>query len=158
MLDDVFAAPADVREALLNTTLRQVRRRRRFHRARSRAGIFAVLVLFAILVWPKNAKQTPIAIAPPIKKAVEQNYSLVSTEPLPAHSIVQTRSFGMPEIISSHATVEIVQTTMGDYHSINDEQLLALMAAHPAMLVRTGPHSEELFFVNPQDAKGFPLN
>jgi hypothetical protein len=41
---------------------------------------------------------------------------------------------------------------------INDDELLALLADKPAILIRTGPHSEELVFANPEDQKGFPLN
>jgi len=41
---------------------------------------------------------------------------------------------------------------------INDDELLALVASHPAVLIRTGPHSEELVFANPKDQSGFPLN
>jgi len=160
LLDDVLAeaAPADFREALLDTTLRQVRRRRRLRRARNVAGVVAALLLLGALVWPKNAKQTPIAIAPPTKKAVEQSYTLVTTQPLSPDNMVQTHPFGTPQIITSRATVEIVQTAAENFHLINDEQLLALTADHPAILVRTGPHSEELVFANPQDAKGFPAN
>jgi hypothetical protein len=160
LLDNVLAeaAPADFREALLGTTLRQVRRRRRFRRARNAAGVVAALALLAILFWQKNAKQNPIAIAPPAKKAVKQSYTLVTTQPLSSDHIVPTRSFGTPQIITSRATVEIVQTTAGNFHLINDEELLALTAAHPAVLVRTGPHSEELVFANPEDTKGFPAN
>jgi hypothetical protein len=158
LLDDVLATSTDFREALLDTTLRQVRRRRRFRRARNGAGVIAVLALLIFLAWPKNAKQSPVAITPPIKKAVEENYTLVSTQPLSPDNLVKTHSFGAPQIITSRATVEMVQTTTGNYHLINDEELLALMATHPAVLVRTGPQSEELVFANPQDAKGFPLN
>jgi hypothetical protein len=158
LLDDVLAAPADFREALLDTTLRQVRRRRRFRRARNAAGVLAVLVLLGSLVWQKNAKQSPVAIAPSVKKTVEQAYTMVNTQPLSPNNIIQTRPFEPPQIITSRATVEIVQTTAGNVHLINDAELLALTATHPAILVRTGPHSEELVFANPQDAKGFPLN
>ena len=41
---------------------------------------------------------------------------------------------------------------------INDDELLALVASRPAALVRLGPHSEQLFFVNPEDEKGFPVD
>ena len=38
------------------------------------------------------------------------------------------------------------------------KNLLALLADKPAVLIRTGPQSEELVFANPEDQKGFPLN
>ena len=160
LLDDVLAeaAPADFREALLDTTLRQVRRRRRFRRMRNAAGAIAGLALATTLIWHKNAKQNPLAIAPPAKKAVEQSYTMVTTQPLSPDHIVPTRSVETPQIVTSRNTVEIVQTTAGNFHFINDEELLALTAAHPAILVRTGPHSEMLVFANPQDTRGFPAN
>ena len=158
LLDDVLATPGDFREALLNTTLRQVRRRRRFRRMRNAAGVVAALALAATLAWHRNAKLNPIAITPPAKKAVEKSYTMVATQPLSSDHIVPTRPFETPQIITSHATVEIVQTMAGNFHLINDEELLALTAAHPAVLVRTGPHSEMLVFANPQDTRGFPSN
>jgi hypothetical protein len=160
LLDDVLgeAAPPHFREALLGETLGLVRRRRRFRRMRNAAGVVAALALAATLAWHRNAKQNPIAIAPPAKKAVEQSYTMVATQPLTPDHIVPTSSFEAPQIITSRATVDIVQTTAGNFHSINDEELLALTAAHPAILVRTGPHSEMLVFANPQDTRGFPAN
>jgi hypothetical protein len=158
LLDDILATSADFREMLLDTTLRQVRHRRRFRRARNAAGVVAALALLGILFWPKNAKQNPIAVAPPTKKVVEQSYTLVTTQPLSPDHVVQTHSFGAPQIITSKATVEIVQTTAGNFHLIDDEQLLALTADHPAILIRTGPHSEKLVFANPDDQNGFPAN
>lgn len=160
LLDDVLAeaAPADFREALLGVTLRQVRRRRRFRRGRNAVGVVTALALLGILIWPKNAKQTPVAVVPPAKKAVEPSYTLVATHPMSPDNMVKTHPSRTPQIITSRATVEIVQTTAGNFHLINDEELLALTADHPAVLVRTGPHSEELVFANPEDAKGFPAN
>ena len=51
-----------------------------------------------------------------------------------------------------------IATVSGGYRLINDDELLALLADKPAALIRTGPHSEELVFANPEDQKGFPLN
>jgi len=41
---------------------------------------------------------------------------------------------------------------------IDDDELLSLVGSRPAALVRLGPDTEELVFVNPEDWKGFPLN
>jgi hypothetical protein len=52
----------------------------------------------------------------------------------------------------------MVQTTTANYRVINDAELLALLGQRPAILIRTGPHSEELVFANPEDQKGFLRN
>jgi hypothetical protein len=147
LLDDVLSTSADFRDALLDKTLQQVRRRRRFRQGRNAAGLLVVLALVGLFILQRNTKQSPIAIAPPIPKPVEQNYTLVTTQPL-----------APLQLITSNTTVAIVQTTPGNVHLINDEQLLALLAAHPAALVRTGPHSEKLIFANPADQNGLPEN
>lgn len=160
LLDDVLgeAAPAGFREALLDTTLRQVRRRRRFRYARNAVGVFVALALLVALVFPKHAAKQPIAVAPPKEKPVEKSYTLISTQPLPSDDMVTTPSRSAVQFISSKATVEIVQSTTGNYRLINDQELLAMVAAHHAALVRTGPNSEKLIFANPQDAKDFLAN
>ncbi|MEI9959789.1 MAG: hypothetical protein WDM76_01280 [Limisphaerales bacterium] len=61
-------------------------------------------------------------------------------------------------MISSSATVTEIATTHGNFRSINDAELLALVAGRPAILIRTGPDSEELVFANAEDQKGFPAN
>jgi hypothetical protein len=86
----------------------------------------------------------------------EKAYTLISTHPLSAGSIITIRP--LASVMISTATVEMVETSPGQFRLINDQQLLELVAAHPAVLVRTGPHSEQLVFANPDDAKGFPLN
>jgi hypothetical protein len=77
---------------------------------------------------------------------------------LPASAIVVTQPFPTDQLVASVATVEMIQTSSGNFRVINDDELLALVAARPAALVRLGPHSEQLVFVNPEDEKGFPVN
>lgn len=160
LLNDVLgeAAAVGFREALLNTTLGAVRRRRRFRYARNVAGVLIVLAVLAVLIFPRHPGKQPIAIAPTNEKPIEKSYTLVSTIPLPTNAIIKTHSLATVQFVSSRTAVEIVQTTAGNYRIINDEELLALVAAHPAALVRTGPHSEKLIFANPQDAKNFLAN
>jgi hypothetical protein len=159
LLNDVLAetAPPDFRGALLDQTLGLVRRRRRGRQIRRGAGIFVVLGLLGLLVWQKNLPQRtfpPVTVA----RAVERSYTLVRTQPLPASEIVTTQPLVVARFVASAATVEIVRAGNADYRVINDNQLLALFTAHPALLVRTGSHSERLIFANPEDEKGFPMN
>jgi hypothetical protein len=157
LLDDVLAeaAPADFREALLGESLRVVRRRRRFRQTRNAASIVVViLALLGIAVWQKHPKTPSLVSTPPMKKTVPAGYTLITTQPLPADAIITTRPLAAAQFTTSPMTVAVVQTSTGNYRLIDDDQLLALLAAHPAVLVRTGPHSEELVFANPQDAKG----
>jgi len=159
LLDDVLAeaAPAGFREALLDETLRVVRRRHRIRRVRNIAGVFVALTLLGLLILQRTSRPPSVAIAP-TPKAAEKSYTLISTQPLSPGSIIITRPPAAVPFVTSTATVTVVETSLGNFRSINDQQLLALVAAHPAVLVRTGPHSEQLVFANPDDAKGFPLN
>ena len=77
---------------------------------------------------------------------------------MPASDIVSTKSLVAADFVATAARIGVVQTTGGNYRVINDEQLLALVGKKPAILIRTGPHSEELVFVNPEDQKGIPAN
>lgn len=161
LLDDVLteAAPPDLRETMLNETLRLVRRHRRRRQTRRVTALVIALGLCGIFVWQKNTPRGPAALAPvSAVKAVGKNYILVGTQPLPVGDIVTTQPLTSYKLVASAAAVEMVQTRSGDYRAINDEELLALVALHPAVLIRTGPHSEELVFANPADQKGFPLN
>jgi hypothetical protein len=147
LLADVLAeaAPADFREALLGETLRLARCRRHWRQTRRAAALLVALGLFTLLVW-RNFP--PHLLAPmPMAKVKVQGYELVRTQPLSADHLV-----------ASVTTTEIVQTASGNFHVINDDELLALVASRPAALVRLGPHSEQLVFVNPADEKGFPVN
>lgn len=159
LLDDVLAeaAPAGFREALLDETLRVVRRRRRIRHARNIGGVFVVLVLIGAFVFHRALKSPSIAVAP-VPKTVEKSYTLVRTQPFSVGSIITTRPLASVSFETSTASVIIVATAPGNFRPIDDQQLLTLVAAHPAVLVRTGPHSEQLVFANPEDAKGFPLN
>jgi len=91
-------------------------------------------------------------------KVKVQGYELVRTQPLPAGMIVVTEPLSADHLVTSVAIAEMVQTSSGNFRVINDDELLALVAPRPAALVRFGPHSKELFFVNPADETGFPVN
>ncbi|HZF01933.1 MAG TPA: hypothetical protein VE344_08565 [Methylomirabilota bacterium] len=158
LLADVFSetAPADFRDAMLGQTLRLAGRRRRFQQTRRAISVLAVFGLLAGLVW-QNWPEQPIVSKPLAKKTAQTNYRLVRTQQLPNDAIVTTRQFSV-QLVASTATVVQVATTSGGFRPINDNELLALVSGRPAVLIRTGPHSEELVFANPEDQKGFPLN
>jgi len=139
--EDMLAAilaedsPAGFREAMLGETLRMARGRRRFRQGRRAIAVCAVAGLLAICIWrqwpaPAAASRETIAAAPV--------YTLVLSRPLPAS--------------------EIVATVSGGYRTLNDDQLLGLVAGEPAALVRTGPGSEELVFAKAGDEKRFRAN
>jgi hypothetical protein len=158
LLDDVLSesAPADFRDASLGETLRLVRRRRHWRQSRQAAGLLVVLGLCGFWIWQGDLPQKP-AFAPAVK-AIAQTYRTVRTESLPSSAVVATRPLAAGQFIAVASLVEIVQTRTGNYRLLNDDELLALVGNRPALLIRTGPQSEELVFANPDDEKGFPLN
>jgi hypothetical protein len=150
------ASPPDFRAALLAETLRLARRRRQFRAARQAAGVLAVAGLLAVLVAQQFSKP---AITPALaaKKIASQSYQLVRTLPLPPGAVVVTTKFSAAVLAASVPKIVEVATSSGGFRLINDNELLALLADKPAVLIRTGPDSEELVFANPADQKTFPL-
>jgi hypothetical protein len=151
LLADVLAesSPAEFREAALSETLRHVRRRRHFRQGCRLAAVIGLLGVAALLAgrhWgrsPLPAEPVAGVTAPP------PAYTLVRTQPLRAVYVVTTQQF---------SPVAEITTSKGGYRMIDDHQLLDLAAGEPAILVRTGPHSEELVFAARQDGKGVPAD
>ena len=148
------ASPTDFREAMLAETLRLARRRRQFRQVRQAAGVLAVIGLLAVLVAQQFSRQPDVSM-PLAKKIAKQSYELVRTQPLPAGALISTRKFSEAQFAASVSTVVAVATVSGGFRQINDNELLALLADKPAVLIRTGPNSEELAFANPEDQKKF---
>jgi hypothetical protein len=111
-------------------------------------GLTVILVRQAVL--PGRAPAHPAAA----------RYTMVRTHPLPASAIVITQPLSPRHRIASATSVEFVQTTSesGGFRVLNDDELLGLVSSRPAALVRLGPGSEQLVFVNPEDQAGFPVN
>jgi hypothetical protein len=151
------ASPADFRAAMLAETLRLARRRRQFRQARQVGGVLMVMGLVVILFTQKFSK-SPVISQPLAKKNVKQNYELVLTQPLPASAVINTRTFTASQSFSAAGTVVEISTTTNGFREINDNQLLALLPDKPAVLIRTGPDSEELVFANADDQKSFLKN
>lgn len=159
LLDDVLAeaSPPDFRAALLGETLRRARRRRHWRQTRRAGGLLAVAVLAAWFSWPYQ--QAKVSVPPPLaKRSGPRSYQLVETRPLPPGAMVATGTFLPVNMISSMVAATQVTTSGGGFRFINDEQLLALVGPRPAVLIRTGPNSEELVFANPEDQKAFSLH
>jgi hypothetical protein len=151
------ASPPDFREAMLAETLRLARRQRQFRQTRRAIGATVAMSLLAVLVV-QHLSRPPVASIPIANRIVRQSYGLVRTQPLPANALVRTRSLSAVGFAAPLPRIIEVVTTSGGFRLINDDELLALLADKPAVLIRTDPHSEELVFANPEDQKGFPLN
>ena len=156
LLADVLAEaePTGFREALLGETLRLAGSRRRARRFRRASAALVVLGLLGTLVWQFMLPGRGIFTAS------VTSYAEVRTGPLPPDVIVGTQPFAPDRIVMSVASVDVVRTTpnSGGFRRLNDDELLALVAPRPAALVRVGPQSAKLVFVNPDDQKDFPLN
>ena len=154
MLSGVLAETAtDFREALLTETLRLARQRRQQRQARTAGGILAAIILSVALAWhvglSHERKHSPATLPSP-----RPLYQIVQTRPLPANVFVRTPKISSLNIITSNITVPMIATTTGgNYRSINDDELLALVAGKPAVLVRTGSNSETLVFASTERQK-----
>jgi hypothetical protein len=144
LLADILAegSVAGRRDASLVETLRLVRNRRRLRQARR--GVYALALVAAGLLVFRRQVPPPEAEPKPSKP-----YLLVRTQPLAKATLVETEPLSAASRVSSVPTAGIL-TTAGagqPWHEINDEDLLALAAPNPAVLVRGGPSSAELVFV-----------
>lgn len=145
LLSDILAedSPAGQREALLADTLSQVRRRRRFRQAQRGACAITVLAV-AGLVFLRHGPPTNSPPSP------TKPYFLIQTLPLRTTAIVESRQLPPANLVSSTPTTAVVSTVASAEHArdLNDQDLLALTAPNPAVLVRKGPGSAELVFVS----------
>ena len=148
LLADVLGegVTGDFLEGMLNETLRLARRRRRFRQARNAASAVALLAALGLLVWHPLLPGRGPAASP------AKPYALVRTHPLRPAAWVQTKPFPASSILVSERTKNIVLTANAGMRvrELNDDELLALVPK-PAALVRFGPHSAELVFVNAAD-------
>lgn len=158
LLDDVLteATPTRFRDTLLSETLCLVKRRRRWRETRRAAALLALLALFGFFIRQDNLPQKSTAPAP-AAATKRKSLMLVNTQTLPTGNVVARQPRISNQLVATAETVKVVQTQSGGYCMVSDEELLALVASHPAVLIRTKEHSEKLVFVNPKDEKGFPL-
>ena len=163
LLDDVLAESSlpDFRAELLGETLRLARRRRRGRQTRRAGGVLAALFFAAWMAWQSYPVKTS-AVHSAEKIPAARNCRRVETQPLPAGAVVATGDFAAVKMISSSPAVATIATSRGGFRFINDAQLLALAEPRAALLIRTGPNSEELVFADaaaPETPpKGGPAN
>ena len=155
LLSDVLAedSNADFREALLDQTLRIVRRNRRFRKVRR--GAYASLMVVALVFVSVHF----FISKPPVPKRLEPSYTLVMTQPLPASAVLSTSPDHSVAAISTSPTVEWIATAESSpiLRQLDDDELLALLPS-PALLVRRGPHIAELVFANTDTQDALPPN
>lgn len=146
--------------ALLDETLRHVRRRRQWRHARRFGGVLGLLAMMGIAVWPKTPARIArkeIPIPPVTRVAPVAPYQLVLSQPLSPGQIVTTSpGAAMPVIVSAPA-LKIVVTMRGGYREVGDDELIALAAPHVVALVRHSAQEAELVFL-PEPEAGLPQN
>jgi len=150
LLDDVLAesSPPDFRAALLGEVLRHARRRRHRRQSGLAAGVLGILFLAAWLAGHDRVEKLAV-ISPPPKSPLPKSYQVVDTQPFPAGALVTTANCATVTPISSSAPVTQIATSSAGYRYLNDEELLQLAGPGTAILIRTGPDSEELVFADP---------
>jgi hypothetical protein len=143
LLSDILTEPGDTRElrdALLNRTLRYARRRRLARRVEQVGGVLMLLLALAQL-WQVHVPRGS-------KMANRVPYALVRTAPLPRASLIETQPFAASGLVASAPSLSIVSISTRSeergYREIDDAALLALAGTNAAVLVRLGPHSAEL--------------
>ncbi|HUD45363.1 MAG TPA: hypothetical protein VMR33_00965 [Candidatus Baltobacteraceae bacterium] len=159
LLKDVFgeAAPASFREAMLGESLRVVRRCYRTRRV-GRAAALLVLLGLVVVLSRHSTSRRPDVLSKAATVKVEKSYTLVRSQPLPVAATVTTRPLLSGQFIGATVFAGIVRTRPDGFRAINDDELLALLSPRPCALIQVGPNVEKLVFVNPDDAKGFPVN
>jgi hypothetical protein len=147
LLADVAGEGTDFRAALLAQTLRAVRRRQQWRQARALAVILllaGVVGTAGLLVYRRSA---PVLSTPPLAQTPPP-YELVQTRPFPADAIVRSTPFAAAWAETIPVTLVQTTTTSGGFRLLNDEELLALAAARPVILIRLAGHSEQLIFLD----------
>jgi len=147
LLDEVLAdeSGAGFDAALLDETLRHVRRRKQWRRARS-IGALALVVGIGIAVWHRP---TPRVTWPEIASLPDAHYQLVVSQPLLPSQVVTTSPGTAQPVLVSAVPLELIHTSAGGYHEVGDDELIALAAPQIVALVRRGPHEAELVFLPP---------
>jgi hypothetical protein len=86
----------------------------------------------------------------PVRGAIE----IVTTQPLASTSLVSTQVLSAEHVVTSTPCAYVVHTRPAGegFRLIGDQELMALAAPRPAVLMRLGPTSQRLIFA---DSKGF---
>ena len=153
LLDEVLeeAAPSEFRSALLEQTLRHVQRRRVARRTLRGLVAFAFLMALPLAIW------RTVVIPRNHNGAGPANTARVSSQPPAAFMLIESKPGAVSIVTTSAKSVVMVETAAAkdSFKEISDEELLALVAGRPAVLVRHSPQQAELLFVNAEDQNGF---
>lgn len=146
LLSDILAeeTPENVREALLNQTLRLARRRRYIRRARLALAPVVLVAGVICFVW------RPLIPSRPLLERVKTN--MVAGAVSVSHEfLLETQPLSPVKLVTSVRSTKTVTTGLGyRAREIDDEDLLELASPNPVVLIRQGPHQVELVFANPQ--------
>lgn len=156
LIDDLLAdvISPEFRAAMLGKTLQSARQRKRLRRFNLALGATALVGLFALAFWEMRVP----TIAPnQIHRSVLSAANLHKPSPV---QIISTKRDSVENVVSSDPApaLTVVQTTESARpREINDQQLLALLSDKPVALVRQGAHKAELIFPNSEVEKGGPV-
>ena len=155
LLDDVLAegVSPEFRNELLERTLHQVRRRKRVRQLNQALLAATLSVGLVLAVWKVYFPSSHSA------KSELPALDVVTSHPVAPSMIVETGIGKVSLIRSSDAHLAVVHSQFGEglFQEINDQELLALLAGRPVALVREAPGRAELLFLDPEDARGFPV-
>jgi hypothetical protein len=145
LLNDVLSesGPDGFREALLDETLRLARLRRR---TRQLWRVSPVLLVGALgwYLFPTH---------PAAEKTEHLFVEIVATKPFDPAAVVCTQTMAMKLMVSSTPSVYVVHTRPSGegFRLIGDDELMALAAPRPTVLMRLGPDSQTLIFTDGKD-------
>ena len=153
LLDEILeeAAPGEFRGAVLEQTLRSMRRRRVVRKARRGFIVLALFVGLPFVIF------RAVFISPQDTRGGFPKIAMVNSKPTPTSMLVETQPGASAVVNSASGVVVVVETAAArnSLREISDEELLALVAGRPAVLVRYSPHQAQLLFVNAEDQNGF---
>ena len=154
LLEDVFSEGLDrgLRARLLEDTLKCAGARRSLRTARNLAGALVLVCICGLWTWWAGSGARHDSPRP------FTGYTVVRTQPLPRGAIVATRALGAGGRIASYHAAPVIRSSPGGALTIGDDELLALVAPRPVLLVRRGPHSAELVFATEADQRTFLMN
>jgi hypothetical protein len=153
LLSDLFAEtdPASRTATALPAMVAAARARRRGRQAKVVVTALAVLGV-GLFFGRVSSRLAPVA------PSGARAYTLVESRPLPSSAVVSTAPFPSERLVSTVGETRLIRSTSLGYRELDDVSLLALVAARPAVLLRSRSGFEHLVFVNPGDAKGFPAD
>jgi hypothetical protein len=142
LLHDVMEEDNAFREAMLETTLRAARQRKRLrHVYRATAAVSIAVVLLSIMRFHRPGMEDQWIT----HTGDTAQINLIHTEPFTG--IVTTKTGNVALVTRDEQSVRL----------LNDAELLACLEGHPAVLVHHDMAYAELIFSNPSDWKGFPI-